>query len=36
MQVFLGVWKKANLERSCYENRTRCTGWRSCAGLPAV
>jgi hypothetical protein len=33
MQVFLGVWKKAKLERSLYENRTWCTGWRVDLGL---
>ena len=33
MQVFLGVWKKANLDRSCYENRTCCTVWLVDLGL---
>ena len=33
MQIFLGVWKKANLERSCYENRTCCTVWLVDLGL---
>jgi hypothetical protein len=33
MQIFLGVWKKANLDRSCYENRTCCTVWLVDLGL---